>query len=422
MNYSLKASIQNATLYGLLYFSLLYCFIFTIVPYFSWFVIELNIAKIIFSFVVIVVFAILLPYKFNKPSGLFLHLQFLLPIVPMLVMYGASDLPTNYILMVISAFVVVLFVKNLKFRPFFFTNLSIELLISIFLILSYLAISIEYISRGSINFDITQIYNVRYINEQSNTSSLIIYFSSFASNVFLPFSLILSVRKKLISGIFFSILGSILIFGLTNAKSAVFYPFMALFIYLFLSQDKPLRVMLLSTIFLVIFSIITFKEGDLFRIAITSLGVRRVFFEPSLINFYYYDFFSKNDFIFWSNSKLTFGLLDYPYNLDPAHLIGESYFGTSLTGANTGWLGSGLMQAGSFGVFLYAVSVGLILAYLDSCRSYLSSKLIVSLTICPMFVLFLSSDLLSSLLTHGVLLTIILLCFISIDAKHNEKY
>lgn len=421
MGNALRGTLSNIILYSILYIALLYCFIFTIVPYFSWFFTDLNLTKIIFGFIITILVAALLPYQFLKPSSMFLHLQFILPILPMLVMYGASNLSTNYIILVILAFMLILLIKNLSIKPIFFTNISIDFLIYIFLFLSFSAISLEYISRGSFNLDITKIYDVRLMNEQANTNSLILYFSSFASNVFLPFALILSVRNKSISAACISILGSLLIFGITNSKSAIFYPFMALFIYFFLSQEKPIKVLLVSSIFLVIFSIITFQEGDLYRIAITALGVRRVFFEPSLINFYYYEFFSNNQLVFWSNSKLTFGLFDYPYHLDPAHLIGENYYGTSLNGANTGWLGSGIMQGGTFGLFLYASLVGLILSYLDSCKVFLSSKLVVSLTICPMFVMFLSSDLLSSLLTHGVLLSIILLSFVSVDNKSKQN-
>ena len=119
----------------------------------------------------------------------------------------------------------------------------------------------------------------------------------------------------------------------------------------------------------------------------TALGVRRVFFEPSLINFFYYEFFKLNEFVYWSNSNLTFGLFDYPYSLDPAHQIGFYFYGTELQGAITGWLGSGYMNAGYLGVYLYAFLLGLIFSFIDSYKNLIDSKYLVAFTISPLFVL-----------------------------------
>jgi hypothetical protein len=66
-----------------------------------------------------------------------------------------------------------------------------------------------------------------------------------------------------------------------------------------------------------------------------------------------------------AESKLTFGLIEYPYELNSSHLIGYHYYNNVLTGANTGWLGSGYMHFGFAGMLIYAVIIGLLLGLVD---------------------------------------------------------
>ena len=71
------------------------------------------------------------------------------------------------------------------------------------------------------------------------------------------------------------------------------------------------------------------------------------------------------------------------------------------------------MHGGILGVAIYAFVIGLILAFLGSCEVFLESRLIVSLTICPLFITFLSSDLVATMLSHGLMLAILAMPFIS---------
>ena len=124
------------------------------------------------------------------------------------------------------------------------------------------------------------------------------YLIALTSTVFIPFLLILSLHRKSIVMIMSSLVLAIFFFGITNYKSVLFYPFLVIAIYFFLSRTNPIRDLLISLLILTFFSIAVFPsltEGELIgsdflRVSVTALGVRRVFFEPSLINFFYYEF------------------------------------------------------------------------------------------------------------------------------------
>lgn len=420
----------NLFAYVILFILLSYSFVFNIVPVFSWFELNINFIKIFFSFLANLVIVIFLPVDFKKPSSIFMHIQYLFPILPMLIMFGISDLSSSYMIMVLAGFYILLLTRNINLRPLHFQKISRELLIIFFFFMISIIILFEIIVNGkSLNFNFFDIYIVRLENELTSSGGIMGYLIALTSTVFIPFLLILSLHRKSIVMIMSSLVLAIFFFGITNYKSALFYPFLVVAIYFFLSRTNPIRDLLISLLILTFFSIAVFPsltEGELIgsdflRVSVTALGVRRVFFEPSLINFFYYEFFKLNEFVYWSNSNLTFGLFDYPYSLDPAHQIGFYFYGTELQGANTGWLGSGYMNAGYLGVYLYAFLLGLIFSFIDSYKNLIDSKYLVAFTISPLFVLFLSSDFFSALLTHGIALSIILLFFIS-NQSSSSKY
>ena len=417
-----QSSFLNLVSYGLTFFLLYYFFVNLIYPNFSFFELDINYLKLFIAFIFTLIFSTLLPTDFSKPSSIFLHIQFLLPILPMLVLYGSSNLPSEYMIMTLVSFLWLMQVRKIKIRPIFFQKISVNVLILSLLGLSFAFITTEYLARGGLlNFNYYEIYSTRFLNVETDVNPLINYLSSFTGVVLLPFAIILSVIRRSVILCLLTLVASTMLFGITNHKAIIFYPFLSLFLYFFLSGKNAIKTMLFSTLLLISVSIILMLTLEEIGLFVTALGVRRIFFTPALLNFYYYEFFLDNAYVLWSNSKITLGLLDYPYSLSPSYLIGSNFLGNELSGANTGWLGSGYMHAGPIGLFLYASFIGIIFAYLDSCRAFLEPRLIVSLTIVPIFIMLLSADFFSALLTNGVLLALLLLCFISFNIKKPES-
>ena len=94
--------------------------------------------------------------------------------------------------------------------------------------------------------------------------------------------------------------------------------------------------------------------------------------------------------------------------LDSSHLIGYHYYKDVMTGANTVWLGSGYMHFGFPGLLFYALLVGLLFSMVDILARRRELGISGAIIFTPFLALYLSSDLPTTMLTHGLLLAMIL--------------
>jgi len=164
-------------------------------------------------------------------------------------------------------------------------------------------------------------------------------------------------------------------------------------------------------------------KGEL-QLLISSMFVRRLFFVPASLNFAYFDFFKDHQFVYFTDSKFLpfYYIFGYPYDLSVSHLIGREIFMKPDMAANTGWLGSGYAQMGFLGMILYAFIISLILRYLDYLSKYLNKKFLILSFIPYIITLFLSSDLKTTLLNHGLFFYIILLSILAYYQKRRYYF
>jgi hypothetical protein len=374
--------------------------------------------KMFESIVVLVLFALGLPSKIKRPSDFFIHFHFLLPVLPMLVLYSASNLPRAYMYFVILAFAVVSLVRKFKLPKIKGDMIPMKIMMWGLLVIATIYI-ISIILHGGLryfNLNLMKVYVFRSLAAQ-DLPGIYGYFSSMVSKILLPFILLLAVyrRKWLVVGL--ALTGSVMMFALTNHKGPLFYPFLMLGIYWVMNFRQKLIQMLLACYILVIFvslAPILFNNNDIteqpsfYNIIAGSLLLRRVYFVPAHLNIVYYDFFSTHPHTIMAQSKLTFGLLEYPYDLDSSHLIGYHHYNNELCGANTGWLGSGYMHFGFAGMLVYAVIIGLLMGLVDMLAKRRELEISSAILFVPFFIVFLSADLPTAMLTHGLLLGIFL--------------
>lgn len=376
-----------------------------------------NKVKMFESLVALVLFAISLPSKVKRPSDFFIHVHFLLPIMPMLVLYGTSDLPRAYMYFVILAFAIVCFVRKFKLPKIKGDMISIQGMIWSLVIIAAIYI-ISIMLKGGLryfNLNLMKVYGSRSLAAES-LPGIYGYFSPMISKVLLPFILVLAVYSRKWIVAFLSLAGSFMMFALTHHKGPIFYPFLVLGIYYMMcSQKWKLQLLIGGYIIIILVSLAPFfisnpkkTEQPLSRIIMGSILIRRACFVPAKLNFAYYDFFSRHPHTMLAQSKLTFRLVEYPYELDPSHLIGYHYYNNKLTGANTGWLGSGYMNFGFVSLLIYAIFIGFLLSMVDTLAKRRDLKISVAVLFIPFFTLFLSSDLPTAMLTHGLLLAMLL--------------
>ena len=153
-----------------------------------------------------------------------------------------------------------------------------------------------------------------------------------------------------------------------------------------------------------------------------NLFVRRSLLVPSLLNWAYFDFFSVNPNTYWADSKLSLGMISSPYDLGIAELIGREFMGNEETHANTGWIGSGMANAGYVGIALYSVFLGLLLSLLDAYAKKLGYSLILAIFVLNVMTATQSADFTTMLLTHGLfaLLLIVMLLQPNQESVHDS--
>lgn len=376
------------------------------------FEISLNYVKLLESIFLILIFYFFLNDSIKKPSDFFVVLNFLIILIPMSCLYWTQDLSREFIYMAFLGSLLILCIARFFKSPkiefgvlaegLFIYLLMLVVLIGLILVMGLVGIA-------NFNFDFSQVYALRDDAEEKLLALGV--FGSSLSNILVPFLLVMCIKNKKYLFTIITIIISILLFGLTTHKGSLFYP-IAILSFLAISKytNKSHYIYLFFLLLLLIF-FISFLSGGIY-LWISSLFFRRAIMIPAILNFEYYDFFSKHDFSFWSHNSFTFDLLNYPYNFSPQEIIGNELSGTYEMYANTGWIGAGYMQAGFFGITIYAILIGFIFSFIDSLTHKLSKSFIIALLIIPFYILLTSSDLPTALLSHGILTFIVLICLI----------
>ena len=376
------------------------------------FEISLNYVKLLESIFLILIFYFFLNDSIKKPSDFFVVLNFLIILIPMSCLYWTQDLSREFIYMAFLGSLLILCIARFFKSPkiefgvlaegLFIYLLMLVVLIGLILVMGLVGID-------NFNFDFSQVYALRDDAEEKLLALGV--FGSLLSNILVPFLLVMCIKNKKYLFTIITIIISILLFGLTTHKGSFFYP-IAILSFLAISKytNKSHYIYLFFLLLLLIF-FISFLSGGIY-LWISSLFFRRAIMIPAILNFEYYDFFSKHDFSFWSHNSFTFDLLNYPYNFSPQEIIGNELSGTYEMYANTGWIGAGYMQAGFFGITIYAILIGFIFSFIDSLTHKLSKSFIIALLIIPFYILLTSSDLPTALLSHGILTFIVLICLI----------
>lgn len=368
-----------------------------------------------FSLSALILISAFLPTRLNKPSDLALHIQLAFPLIPMLAMYARYALPSTYIAACLVAFSLMATFSQAKISPPRVKEIRALRLSPVTLArgcFTLTTLTIAYIiSMGGLsyfNLSFAEVYNYR-MDAQENLHSGAGYLLATVTKVIIPslatIGLLIKRYRYAISAIFFSII----LFGLTSHKAILFYPLISITIFSFFIRFKPYMIGASLAVALILSLIaLSFRDGAAW---VFFLLVDRTILIPAAINYIFSDWFSlnTNPFVYWSDSRISLGLLDYPYPLNTTALIGLHYFGSEKIIANTGWLGSGFANAGHVGVLLYGVIMGLILAALNKQAQRLGTATVLSVSFSALLSPMLSTDLPNGILTHGLLCTFVVL-------------
>ena len=380
---------------------------------------EFDAVKLCASLIAILVF-----YNLFQAHGVVkAYTQVLLAaiLIPSLVIFTFGGGSYDYFLITIAGCFIVLFIANF-YKPKAVVTKQLDEQV-ILRLLSCLAIAyvLSIFAMGGaayLNFNIAKVYDFRD-SASENLPNIYRYISPVIGKIVVPMVVVISAIKKQYVYTVLGIVISVLIFGLTSHKSPLFYPIIILTLYYMPWKRFPYFLLLgcISIAFLSLIDFYFMQNGNnpLFGWFGTLLG-RRVLLVPSNLNSIFIEFFSNNPVYLWSESKLSFGLIDMPYDLRAPNLIGRVYYGDELTAANTGWIGSGFYNARFTGVIIYSLLVGMLMAYFGAIAKRVGEKFVFGTSFVVLITIFLSADFTTVILTHGLVALLFLLLFFKRDS------
>ena len=387
-----------------------YFLIITQAFYYKGFFIEYSLGHYLLSWLIYILSFGIAKDSLEKGSEFFFLIALLFVIAPLTTMYGFDfNRPLWPVFITILSINIVLFIARIKITRFkslpVFSN-GKNIAVGISLIFVFFLLGWYYISGVYFNLDISQVYKFRQMNSELANIGILKYTNIWTYKVFIVFLMSFSLlrRKFFLFGCL--CLVQVYFFAASSHKVILFLPMLLFIIWFYFKRTKKLIVIPTLCCAAILVSMGSFYLID--DVWLSSLFVRRLFFVPADLTFAYMDVFSNSPKIFWSNSILS-NIFDYPYNLPLARVVGN-YLGSEGMWANNGFISTGYAHAGSLGVLIYSIILGLILNLINRITyGYFPVWLTISLSIVPLMSLLISADLLTTILTHGLFVMIILI-------------
>lgn len=386
-----------------------YSYIFIVHPLFKYagFVFDFNLAQYLFGwFIYIGTYLIL--YSKNKLSISEIYFFiFLLWFLPNIVFYGLADQNTVFFLALSLPFIaIVLLTTQKKIFKIQYLPKS-KLLILIISLVAVLLVIINYymVTGGKVVLSFYQVYEFRDEFGVNSTSGIFGYLNSWASKIFAVVLLAWSIYKKKYTYILLSIGLILLLFVLSGHKGVLSSIVLVIFFYVLSKLNFDNYILLLFGFIGLLSFVIVLHMLDVTYIS--SLIIRRLLMVPAHLNFTYLEFFSTNEFVYWSNGILK-SFIQYPYDIRLVQVIGE-YLGKPDMAANTGFIASGYAHSGYLGIIIYTFIAIVLFNIINQVAKNNEKYFVMAIMFPILLTLFKSSDLLTTLLTHGLFIAIIVL-------------
>ncbi len=205
------------------------------------------------------------------------------------------------------------------------------------------------------------------------------------------------------------VLGQLLVYSVSGNKTAVLSPIALAGVYLLLRSRRPpaaaaclLAAPVVSVAIVLIDRLNRSVDGDL-----TSLIVRRFLVTPGLLTAGYVQVFDDIDKAHLAHSVLS-PFFDYPYAKEPPFLVGAAFFGDPTTHANANLMADGFANFGYLGMVAACLVFVVLLWAVDDAAEGLPLGFACLVVLMPALALA-DSGILTTMLTHGFLATVVLL-------------
>lgn len=350
MNLVIKPRSLRALLALLIYKSLLdYAYMALLAEKFSYtgIVNNINVVKIVVSYVILVGLWLLTPTGGYKVCDIFVNIQLVLMLVPMLTVYGASNRSTEYLFMVLLCYAAQCFFcmmhkehasvsvnkTNTDFNSF--------LLLTTVLVVGMCIVRYGIPSMTALN--ITRVYEIRDENILTFPFS---YLVPWCAKIIIPFGFVLSLEEKKYKRVFLYVMLQMILYLSFAHKTYLFMIILVGGVWVVCKKEWLYQVLYLVFPVGVAGSIIIYQVLE--NILVLSYFTRRILIVPANLKFTYFEYYSVHPKAYFYNSIIGKVLgLQSSYNESIAEHIGK-YLGSPGLIANTGYFGEAYAEGGYF--------------------------------------------------------------------------
>ena len=379
----------------------------------------------LFEILLLLFTAVILPQKIKEPSDVYNWIYFIILLIPSSVLSAEEGSNGFHFFLMVAALWMLILIQNLMNAVFKNRIAEINMaykylpyrsvLFIIIITLLFLILSVH----GAFNFNMKEVYNYRF-DISANMPFALRYLLPISAITLVGYFSALALHRKDIKLLFLIVIIGVLYFGFSSHKAMLIYPFAVIALYYGLKMPRPHLIIMICICVLSVVTIIF--TSDEFQI-LGSMFANRIIFIPSQINFFYFDYFSNNPYMLWAESKISFGLLESELPMGVMNYIGGLMTGDYDVGANTGWVANAYMNAGIIGIALYAVILSFIYFLIDHWSKIYGMRFVCSAFMVPVTTFIMSSDLLITLLTGGLIFLLLMFEITTLYMKmRKQKY
>ena len=256
-----------------------------------------------------------------------------------------------------------------------------------------------------LSFDLSAVYEVReeFLERLGTLMGYLVPWQGYVLN---PALMLVGVRRRSVLLVLLGLGLQVLLFGMTGYRAFLLIPALLLAFYLIGRRRQLTAIALAGMLAVIGVALVLYAWLD--EPLIPLLLVDRVIVVPAEIHYWYYDFFGVHGQAPLQLSQSILAPLSTAHYGTPiAEVIGWTYMGSAAS-ANVGLFGDAYANFGFAGCAIFALLLALLLKAVDAAGRAVDPRVGAALLAMPAFQL-VNSGLLTTLLTHGLALAILVL-------------
>ena len=366
--------------------------------------------------------------KHRRSSSLVVCVLYIISFVPSTSLLSMGLFTHGYSVAIIIYWLTLYFTQcwNLKRKATPFPNIVVGkfqlgdrvlFLLGVISVTTVLYISFAY-TGFRINFNLYSVYDLRIEYRTYSLPLILDYFFAWSKIINqILYAYLLVKKKKYYAILLFFV--QILSFGIDGSKTTLFMLFVSTLVVLGYRFIKNVSLRIVVPYAVTGISVLSLLELFVLKTSNIALFVlRRMLFLTNYISYCYYDFFGHNEPDYFRSSFLRYFGVDSPYKgegYDISTIIGDLYIMRGMS-CNNGLIADSVANLGKIGLIIMPIMLVAVLRIYDKCTIDMDERMILAITL-YLSILLSNSFLLTTLLTHGLILILIVLSFV----KNSES-